>query len=69
MIVLQIGITIVTVPATIGIFEYLCVLTLGWFGVPAPLALSVGLVLHLLVLIPGAAGVWFARPASRAAVE
>jgi uncharacterized protein (TIRG00374 family) len=62
LVVLQIGITVVALPATIGIFEYLCVITLGWFGIPESVAFSIGIVLHLLVLIPGVVGVWFARP-------
>jgi glycosyltransferase 2 family protein len=62
LVVLQIGITVVTLPATIGIFEYLCVITLGWFGIPESVAFSIGIVLHLLVLIPSVVGIWFARP-------
>lgn len=62
LVVLQIGITVVALPATIGIFEYLCVLILGWFAVPEPIAFSIGVVLHFLVLIPSAAGIWVARP-------
>lgn len=62
LVVLQIGITVVALPATIGIFEYLCVLTLGWFAVPEPVAFSIGVVLHFLVLIPSAAGIWVVRP-------
>ncbi len=62
LVVLQIGITVVTLPATIGIFEYLCVMTLAWFGVPQSVAFSLGVVLHLLVLVPSVAGIVFARP-------
>lgn len=62
LVVLQIGITVVALPATIGIFEYLCVLILGWFAVPEPIAFSIGVVLHFLVLIPSVAGIWVARP-------
>jgi uncharacterized protein (TIRG00374 family) len=62
LVVLQVGISVVALPATVGIFEYLCVLTLGWFGVPEALAFSIGIVLHLLVLVPSVAGIWFSRP-------
>lgn len=64
LVILQIGITIATVPATIGIFEYLCILTLGWFEVPSSVAFSIAITLHLLVLIPSVLGIWFARPTS-----
>jgi uncharacterized protein (TIRG00374 family) len=66
LVVLQIGITVVALPATIGIFEYLCMVTLGWFAVPESLAFSMGVVLHLLVLIPSMAGIWLARPTTMA---
>lgn len=62
LVILQIGITVVTLPATLGIFEYLCVVTLGWFGVSYSVAFGIGIALHLLVLIPSVAGILFALP-------
>ncbi|MBA3533501.1 MAG: flippase-like domain-containing protein [Ardenticatenales bacterium] len=52
LLVLQLGITIPSVPGTIGIFEYLCVLTLALFAVESSAALSFGILLHALVLLP-----------------
>lgn len=62
LVVLQLGISLSTVPGTLGIFEYLCVVSLALFGVEDSLALSFGLVLHSLVLLPPMVGLlcfWF----------
>jgi uncharacterized membrane protein YbhN (UPF0104 family) len=52
LIVLQAGVTILTVPARLGIFEYLCILTLARFGVGETLGLSYGFLLHAIVFVP-----------------
>lgn len=52
LIGLQIGIVAVASPGAIGIFEYVCLLTLTFFGVEQTQALSVGLLLHGLVYLP-----------------
>lgn len=52
LLVLQASVSLPAVPATIGIFEYLCVLTLGLFGVARSAAFGYGLLLHLLILLP-----------------
>lgn len=52
LIALQAGITIPSVPGRIGIFEYICVLTLGVFGVGKADALSYGILLHAIVFLP-----------------
>ncbi len=57
LVLLQIGITVIALPATIGVFEYICVVILGWFAVPEATALGFGIVLHLLVLVPNLIGV------------
>lgn len=49
---IMIGVTLPNVAAGFGIFEYMCVLSLGVFGVDADTALSYGLVLHFVVLLP-----------------
>jgi uncharacterized protein (TIRG00374 family) len=52
LFVLQAGISIPSIPGTIGLFEYICVLTLSVYGINQSLALSFGLLLHAIVLIP-----------------
>lgn len=52
LFVLVAGITISSVPGQIGVFEYLCVLSLALFGVDQASALSFGVVLHILVFLP-----------------
>jgi hypothetical protein len=52
LLVLQAGISMPSVPGRIGLFEYLCVLTLRLFGVSQEQALSYGIVLHALVFLP-----------------
>ncbi|MGQ9711028.1 MAG: lysylphosphatidylglycerol synthase transmembrane domain-containing protein, partial [Anaerolineae bacterium] len=52
---LMVGGTVPT-PGRLGLFEGICVLSLGLFGVPAGLALAVGLVLHAVVMGPPLVG-------------
>lgn len=52
LLVLQAGITIPAVPGRIGIFEYLCVLTLALFGIDRTVALGYGILLHAIVFLP-----------------
>jgi len=52
LIILQAGISIPSVPGRIGVFEYLCVLTLSLFGIEQATALSYGILLHSITLIP-----------------
>lgn len=52
LFVLLTGINIISVPGQIGIFQYLCILSLGVFGIDQVSALSFGIVLHLLILTP-----------------
>ena len=52
LVVLQVGITVPSVPGRIGVFEYLCILALGVFGVDHAPALTYGILLHGVVLIP-----------------
>jgi len=52
LIALQAGIAIPSVPGRIGIFEYICVLSLAVFGVDQATAFSYGILLHAIVLLP-----------------
>lgn len=52
LILLQVGMTLPSVPGRIGIFEYLCVLALGVFGVDESTAFSYGILLHVVALLP-----------------
>jgi uncharacterized protein (TIRG00374 family) len=51
LVVLMAGATL-PVPANVGVFEGICVLSLGIFDVPRDAALAIGLVLHLVVIGP-----------------
>jgi glycosyltransferase 2 family protein len=52
LLALQAVISIPSVPGRIGVFEYICILALGFFGVSQATALSYGLLLHAVVLLP-----------------
>jgi glycosyltransferase 2 family protein len=52
LIVLQAGITIPSMPGGIGVFEYLCILSLAVFGVSHSVALGYGILLHAIVMLP-----------------
>ncbi len=52
LVVLQAGISIPSMPGRIGVFEYICVLTLALFGISQSAAFSYGVLLHSLVFIP-----------------
>lgn len=56
LVLLQLGARVPAGPANIGVFELLCVVGLGWYGVDAGRALSYGLILHITVLLPGLLG-------------
>jgi len=52
LIVLQAGITLPSAPGRVGIFQYLCVLSLAVYGVGQTAAFSYGILLHGIVMIP-----------------
>lgn len=52
LIALQAGISLPSVPGYLGVFEYICVLSLGVFGVEPAVALGYGLLLHAVVFLP-----------------
>jgi uncharacterized protein (TIRG00374 family) len=43
-------------PLQIGVFEYICILSLSFFNVPQAIALSYGLLLHAVVFLPQTLG-------------
>jgi uncharacterized protein (TIRG00374 family) len=52
LIALQAGISIPSVPGRFGIFEYICVLALGLYGIDQTTAFSYGILLHAIVMLP-----------------
>ena len=52
LIALQAGISIPSLPGKLGIFEYICILVLGLYGIEQALALSYGILLHIIVYLP-----------------
>ena len=52
LVILQVGIAIPSVPGRLGIFEYMCILALGVFNVDQATALTYGILLHSLVMLP-----------------
>lgn len=58
LVVLQLGLPFASVPGKIGVFEYLCVLSLSVFGVDETSALTFGILLHVVVLVPSLLGLF-----------
>jgi len=57
---LHLGVVVPSSPGRVGVFHYICVLSLSLFSVDRNLALSYGLVLHLIVFAPMMClGAWF----------
>jgi uncharacterized protein (TIRG00374 family) len=52
LIVLQVSVSLPSIPGRIGIFEYLCILALSVFGIEHALSLSYGILLHIIALVP-----------------
>lgn len=52
LVFLQVGVRLPSPPGSIGVFHYLCVIALSFFGVAKSVALSYGLVLHLVTFLP-----------------
>lgn len=51
LVVLQAGISVPSVPGRIGLFQYLCILSLGLFGISQSQSLSYGILLQGIVFI------------------
>ena len=57
---LHLGVAVPSSPGRVGVFHYICVLSLSLFSVDRSLAMSYGLVLHLIVFMPMITlGAWF----------
>jgi uncharacterized protein (TIRG00374 family) len=52
LVLLQVGIALPSTPGRIGVFEYICVLALGLFGVSQAPAFIYGILLHAVVFLP-----------------
>lgn len=69
LFVLLAGINISSVPGQIGVFEYLCVLSLAVFGIDQARAISFGVLLHVMTYLPplvaGVLAMWGTGPAAR----
>jgi hypothetical protein len=52
LLVLQIGVSIPSVPGRVGVFQYLCILTLGLFGIDQAAGLSYGILLQAVAFLP-----------------
>ncbi|NIN63422.1 MAG: UPF0104 family protein, partial [Anaerolineae bacterium] len=50
--VIHIGLVVPSSPGRIGVFHFLCVLSLSFFGVDGAVALAYGFVLHFIVVVP-----------------
>lgn len=49
---LMAGVALPSVPGRFGIFEYICILSLAVFGIAQAQALTYGIILHAVVLLP-----------------
>jgi hypothetical protein len=56
LIILQVGVSLPSLPGRVGVFEYACILALQSFGIDPAIALSYGILLHIVVYIPVIAG-------------
>lgn len=52
LIALIVGISLPSIPGRFGIFEYICVLALGAYGIDQAIGLSYGILLHAIVMLP-----------------
>jgi uncharacterized protein (TIRG00374 family) len=52
LVVMHLGLVVPSSPARIGVFHYLCTLSLSVFGVEASSALAYAFVLHFIVVLP-----------------
>ena len=58
-VVVNIGVMIPSSPGFIGVFQYLCVLSLSFFQVPKEVALSFSFLVHMVMYIPPTLLGWF----------
>jgi len=62
LVVLMVGAILPASPLQLGVFHYLCILTLALFGVDRSTAMTYAVLLHVVVFLPmvlgGVAGLW-----------
>lgn len=62
LVALQVGISLPSLPGRVGVFEYVCILTLQSYGIDPATGLSYGILLHVVVYAPvivgGLATLW-----------
>jgi uncharacterized protein (TIRG00374 family) len=56
LVLLQVGVSLPSLPGRVGVFEYACILALQTLGIDPAIALSYGILLHIVVYIPVIAG-------------
>jgi uncharacterized membrane protein YbhN (UPF0104 family) len=56
LVALQAGISLASTPGWVGVFEYIVILSLGFYGVGRSQALGCALALHFVVYVPGMLG-------------
>lgn len=60
--VLQVGVAVPSAPGKLGVFHYLCILALGFFGIDRSVALGYSFLLYATVFLPpvvlGVVGLW-----------
>ncbi len=75
LIGLMAGVAVPSVPGRIGVFEYICILALAVFGIGQAQALTYGIILHAVVLLPAlvigaAALLWLSwKPSSQTTIS
>jgi uncharacterized membrane protein YbhN (UPF0104 family) len=52
LVFLQVGVRLPSPPGSIGVFHYLTVVALSFFGITKSVALGYGLLLHLVTFLP-----------------
>ncbi|MFQ5859241.1 MAG: lysylphosphatidylglycerol synthase domain-containing protein [Anaerolineae bacterium] len=61
--VLQVGVAVPSAPGKLGVFHYLCILALGFFGIDKTTSLGYSVLLYFVVFFPptilGALGLWW----------
>jgi uncharacterized protein (TIRG00374 family) len=58
-VVVNIGVMIPSSPGFIGVFQYLCIISLAFFNIPKEIALSFSFLVHTVQYIPTTALGWF----------
>jgi hypothetical protein len=63
LVAIVVGFSLPSLPGKIGVFEFACILSLGFFGLDHSAGLSYGILLHIVVYLPililGLASLWY----------